>query len=153
MPGQSVTTEGLGEAVRGLERAGARAEDLHVPLRASVAYWKESERRRFSTSRGWKPNSRRWAAEKRRRGLDPRTLRATGRAERTLTTANEGAGALVRISAASMTVGIKPGRSQIYYLRHLAKKGYQTVTFDAKAQENVGRAIVTYVRTGRVGGA
>jgi hypothetical protein len=150
----TVKTEGLKEAVRDVGEMGDRARDLKPPLQASVIHWQHAERRRFATNRGWKKDTEKWAKQKRRQGLDARTMRATGRLEAALTNATVGSGAIALATKNILTVGVKRGQSPIYYARPLAKKTRtnprQSVVFDRKAKLATGETVMEYVTTGRI---
>lgn len=150
----TVKTEGLAQAVADVSDVGERARDLELPLNASVKHWQESERRRFRTTRGWAKDTEKWAREKRRRGLDPRVMRATGRLESALTNATRGSGIIAKATKSTLTVGIRAGRGDIYYGAILAKKTRknprQSVTFDKKAKTATAETVMEYVATGHV---
>lgn len=143
----TLRTQGLAEAAVTLAKPGERAADMKPALEASVLHWQRSEQRRFR--RGWK-QSPEWAREKRRRGLDGRSMRATGQAEAALTNANRSAGVLARATRTSLVVGVVPGRSDIYYIRALAQTRPRSnaVVFDKRAKEATGVTVLNFLITG-----
>jgi hypothetical protein len=112
--------DGLQEAVHRIDDVGDRARRPEPALRShqTLLDLQQSERRKFARG-GWRRDSPAWIKEKRRRGLDTRTLRATGRLESALANATDGVKATVYNGA--LTWGIRRGASDIYYAQKLAK--------------------------------
>lgn len=140
--------EGLREARERLDEVGDRARRPEPALRAPATKRdiQEGQRRRFSHARGWRRISPEWAAEKRRRGLDPRIMRATGALESVLTNAPVGA---VQFSAynAELRWGL-PYRSSVYYAAVQAKRGRRAVVIDKVARRAISERVQRYVAEG-----
>jgi hypothetical protein len=152
MRGMTIKTEGLAESVKDVSVLGDRARNLQPALEVAVFHWQMSERRRFSTTRGWKKDTAAWVKQKRSKGLDPRTMRATGSLEAALV--NAGRGTVHKATNATLTVGIARGRGDIYYGAILAKKtrgigGGNPVAFDRKAKEATAVTVLHFVTTGQ----
>ena len=146
--------EGLQAAVHRIDVVGERARRPEPALRSreTLQDLTASEKRKFARG-GWRRDTPEWIAQKRRRGLDTRTLRATGRLERTLTT---GAGGM-RFSAYSSTLtwGIPAGRSDLYYAQVLAKgtssmPARRMVVIDKIAKGLIAERVGRYISDGEV---
>lgn len=112
----------------------------------------ESERRRFARGTGWRKDTPKWVAEKRRSGLDTRVMRATGHLERALTT---GADPAITFQAFNSTLrwGIRAGRSDLYYAAPLARgttrhPPRRMVVIDQVARVRIAGRIEHYIATG-----
>lgn len=142
--------DGLKEAQREIGDVGERARRPEPALRApgTKTDLQMSERRRFSHGRGWKRISPEWAATKRRRGLDPRVMRATGRLESILTNAPQGE---VRFDAFNGVLrwGL-PWRSTAYYAAAQAKQGRRAVVIDKIARAAIAERISRYITDGEL---
>jgi hypothetical protein len=146
--------DGLQEAVRRVDVVGDRGRRPEPALRAhqTLQDLTASERRRFDSQRGWKRLTPDWVREKRRRGLDPRILRATGRLERSLTS---GAGITFKAFNGTLSWGIPRGRSDLYYAQALAKGTSSTparrmVVIDRTAKDRIAIRVERYVAYGEV---
>jgi hypothetical protein len=146
--------DGLREATARLDVIGERARRPEPALHSPHTFFdlRESEKRKFARG-GWRRDKPEWVAEKRRRNLDTRTLRATGKLERTLTTE---AGSLT-FSAYNgvLTWGIPRGLSELYYAQALAKGAGKTparrmVVIDRVAREGIAARVGRYVLGGTV---
>lgn len=148
--------DGLAEAVQRIDDTGERARRPEPALRSDATQYdlQLSERRKFQRG-GWRRDTPGWIQEKRRRGLDTRTLRATGRLEAALVNA---------VPPVKMTVwnntlvwGIRGGRTDLYYAKALAK-GYQSskgrvparrmVVIDKEARGKISARVERYVLVG-----
>ena len=141
----TIRDEGLSDAVKLVAGPGQRSIDLSIPLQRSIPHWQDSERRRFTTTRGLRRDTDKWIQEKRRRGLDPRTMRATGMTERALTTANRSKGVIARATRTTLVVGIRPGRSDLYAARIQAKRGRNVVRFDKLAKQATSQTVLSFI--------
>ena len=143
-----IRVDGLKEATQRLDDVGDRARRPEPALRADATRrsLRASERRRFSHARGWRRISPEWAATKRRRGLDPRVMRATGQLARTLTGAGVGE---VRFSAYNgvLTWGL-PWRSSSFYAAAQAEQGRRAVVIDRRARGEISERVARYIATG-----
>lgn len=131
-----------------LDEVGDRARRPEPALRADATKLdlQESERRRFSHRRGWKRTTDDWAREKRRRGLDPRVMRATGQLESILTNAPSGE---IRFDAFNGVLrwGL-PWRSTAYYAAAQAKQGRRSVVIDKTARASISDRVSRFIATG-----
>lgn len=146
--------EGLKEAQLDVGELGDRARRPEPVLRADQTQLdlQQSERRKFARG-GWRRDTPAWIREKRRRGLDPRTLRATGRLESALTNATHGVKVTVWNSA--LKWGILAGRSSIYYAQALAKgsssmPARRMVVIDRTAKDSITARVETYIADGEI---
>lgn len=146
--------EGLKEARAFVDDVGLRAQRPEPVMRSDSvkADILAGERRRFERGTGWARDTPKWIAEKRRRGLDERTLRATGRLERALTT---GADPAITFQAfnSELRWGIRGGRSDLYYAAPLARgttehRGRRMVVIDQVARSRIAGRIEHYIATG-----
>lgn len=150
----TIRVENLKSAVRRIDDVGDRARRPERVLRSEVVKLDllASEKRRFATNTGWRNDTPKWIAEKARRGLDPRTLRATGHLERALTTGDDPA--IVRSAYNGvLRFGIRPGRSDLYYAQALAKgkpgkRGRPMVRIDVLARDTTAGRVEHYIATG-----
>jgi hypothetical protein len=146
--------EGLKDAVGRVDLVGERARRPEPALRAPQTQLdlQMSERRKFARGR-WRRDTPEWIKEKRRRGLDTRTLRATGRLESALTNATHGV--KVTVFNGELRWGIHAGRSDIYYAQPLAKGHGHTpprrmVVIDRTAREDIALRVALYILDGEV---
>lgn len=144
--------DGLAEAVARVDDTGDRARRPEPALKAPATLLdlQSSEHRKFARG-GWRRDTPGWIREKRRRGLDPRTLRATGRLESALTNATHGVKATVWNS--TLTWGIRAGRSDIYYAQVLAKgrgrmPARRMVVIDRTARDRIAARVERYIAHG-----
>lgn len=101
------------------------------------------QRRRFNTRRGWKPaTSEKWAKAKRRKGLDPRLMRATGALESALTNADSNT--QFRAWNMTLTWGLR-WRSQVWYAAPNARAGRRTVVIDTRARREIADLVARYI--------
>lgn len=146
MPRASLRVEGLREAVQRLDEVGERARMVERPLRAPQTRrdLQASERRRFSHARGWKRITPEWAAEKRRRGLDPRVLRATGRLESILTNAPTGE---IRFSAGNgeLRWGLRVSSEVGRYAAIQANQRRRAVVIDRAARVAINERVQRWI--------
>lgn len=156
-----LAVEGLKEAVHRVDEVGDRARRPEPALRHrdTLLDLQMSERRKFARG-GWRRIKPEWAAEKRRRGLDPRTLRATGRLESALVNATHGVRATVY--NAELRWGIRAGRSELYYAQALAKgwtsstgqvPARRMVVIDQTARGRIAERVERFIAHGFPGGA
>jgi hypothetical protein len=148
--------EGLEAAIARLDEIGDRARAPQPVLRSPGVKFdlQQSERRKFARG-GWRVDTPTWIATKRRRGMDSRTLRATGRLESAMVNATDGVDA--RVTGTVLTWGLKQWRSRIYYAAPLAK-GWNTghgqvpkrrmVVVDPVAKVSIAGRIGRYITDG-----
>lgn len=140
--------EGLRETARRLDEVGLRAQRPEPVMRDSTTrrLLQASEVRRFAHTRGWRRITPEWIEEKRRRGLDPRVMRATGRLEDTLTSQ----------FSSSTQFGAHDGvlrwglrwRSEFFYASVQATRGRRSVVIDTIARRAIVARIQQYIATG-----
>lgn len=144
---------GLRASVERLDDLGDRARAPEPVLRSNetLARLNAGERRKFQRG-GWQRLSPEWARRKRREGLSPRTLVATGRLERTLT---QGAGPGTVFSAfnGELRWGIRAGRSDVYYAQALAKgvrgrRASRMVVIDSTTKAEIAGSVERYIVDG-----
>ena len=148
-----LAVDGLKEAIKRVDEVGDRARRPEPALRApgTLLDLQLSERRKFARG-GWRRITPRWAQQKRRAGLDARTMRATGRLESALTNATHGVRATVW--NATLTWGIRAGRSSIYYAQPLAKgvgnppKARRAVVIDKPARQSIAQRTEKFIAYG-----
>lgn len=152
-----LTVDGLRDATGLMDDVGERARRPGPALGHPNTQrdLQESERRKFARG-GWARDTPRWVAEKRRRGLDTRTLRATGQLESALTNATHGVRATTR--GPDLLWGIRPGRSDIYYAQALASgmrgaRPRRMVVIDAIARERIAQRVSNWIADGNPGRA
>lgn len=143
--------EGIREARAMIGAVGDRARRPEPPLR-SVATHRDlyaSEQRLFRMNGGgrWRRPSGAWVAEKRRRGLDTRTLRATGNLEGFVTSS---AAMTFRAFNGTLSWGIPRGRSDVYYAHTLARdrrgrRGWRMVVIDTDARNRISIRVERYI--------
>lgn len=130
MSGVSIHIQGAVEAARDYYARSQRAKDVRPAMDRVIDFWLGAEQRQFDSEAGWPPikaKSREW---KMRYGLDPRTMRASGLLEAVLTQRGmEGSGQYTEPMGDGLTVGLMPGRTQVYYAQTLVKK-WPLVVFD-----------------------
>lgn len=144
--------EGLREAVERVDEVGQRTRRPEPALRAAgtLRDLQEAERRRFARGR-FKPITPEWVAEKRRRGLDTRVMRATGRLESALVNANRGEGIRFDVFNAELRFGIRSGRSNVYYAQAQAKAGRRVVVIDKPARRAIATRVEQFIAHGFIG--
>jgi hypothetical protein len=150
-----LTVTGLKEATSRLDDVGLRARRPEPALRsdATLHALQDSERRKFNRG-GWRRDTPKWIGQKRRRGLDARTLRATGRLEAALTSGKGRAGITFTAYNATLKWGIRPGRGDLYYAQSLAKgSGHakvkrRMVVIDKPARGEINAIVGNYIATG-----
>jgi hypothetical protein len=148
--------DGLRAALMRVDDVGERARRPEPALRddATLLDLQQGERRKFAKG-GWRKTTPRWAQQKRRAGLDPRTMRATGLLESALTNATHGVRATVWNS--TLTWGIRAGRSDLYYAQALAKGvgsppvKRRAVVIDKVARENIAARVERFIAFGMTG--
>lgn len=140
--------EGLKEAQLRIDDVGARAKAPEPALRApgTRLNLQESEQRRFTSYR-FKPDTKEWVARKRREGLSTRTMVATGRLEAALVNAEEGS---VRFTVfnATLTWGLRQGRSDTYYAQVQAHRGRRVVAIDRLARASIALRVQEFLAYG-----
>lgn len=150
----TIRVEDLKVSVKRVDDVGDRARTPEKVLRSESVKGDllASEERRFATNAGWRKDTPDWVAEKRRRGLDPRTLRATGHLEQALTTGNDSA--IVRSAYNGvLRFGIRLGRSDLYYAQSVAKnkagkRGRPMVRIDLIAKSTIAGRVEHYIAYG-----
>jgi hypothetical protein len=156
VPVRSISVEGVREARERVGRVGSRARRPEPALRADGTRRDilAGERRAFETEgasagRRWRRLTPGWAAEKRRRGLDPRVLRATGRLR---AAATSGGGMTFRVYNGQLWWGIPRGRSDLSYAMPLARgrRGRKMIVIDRVATDRIAMRIGRYVAEGSV---
>lgn len=145
--------EGLKAAIDRIDLVGQRARAPEPALRArqTLHDLTASEQRKFARG-GWRRDTPGWIAEKRRRGLDTRTLRMTGRLERAL---ESGAGLTFSAYNSTLTWGIPRGRSDLYYAQALAKgtsthPARRMVVIDRIARDRIAVRVERYIADGLI---
>jgi hypothetical protein len=146
--------EGLPQTRRMLTDVGDRGRRPEPALRsrATLDLLTRGEAEQFASGQGWPRENRAWASEKRRRGLDPRVMRATGRLERALTRGG-GAGLTHTAYDGVMRFGIPRGRSDIYYAQALAKRRrrrYRSVVIRPATRDAIAFVVLRYIDVGAV---
>ncbi len=139
----SIRVDGLEAARASVDGVGERANNSGPGLesRSVLVALQSAERRRFS--RRWKPTTRKWAKQKRREGLDPRRMRATGALYQLLTNASP---PTVRFEARGdvLTFGV-PSRSKAWYAVVQKKRGRNAVVIDKTGRADVAKVIHAYI--------
>lgn len=149
--------DGLREASLRLDDIGLRARRPEPALRspATLRELQAGERRKFAKG-GWRRDTPKWIKQKRRQGLDARTLRATGRLEAALTSGAKQAGVTFTAYNSTLRWGITPGRGDLYYAQALAKGvGHaktkrRMVVIDKGARAQIAGHVEVYISTGIV---
>lgn len=115
--------EYLREAQQRIDKVGERAKAPEPALRshAMLAALRANERRLFASNK-WTKNTRKWDARKRKRGLSPKRMQASGLLRLILEAGNTGSA--VRFSAYNGTLiyGLYGGRTAVFYARILADR-------------------------------
>lgn len=101
---------------RRMTRIATRALDMRPAMSDVADVLINAEKRQFDSEDGWQRDALSTRRRKAREGLDPRTMRATGKLERVLTH-RRARGQLLEITRDSVTFGLKGGRSDGYYGR------------------------------------
>lgn len=144
---QGLAIEGLKAATRRIDEVGERARRPEPVLRSPgvLLALQDSERRKFSTGR-FRPDTKEWVARKRREGLSPRTMQATG----ALRAALENAVLPVRrtVFNATLTWGIPGGRTDLYYATVQAHRGRRAVVIDKIARVAIAHRVQTFLAEG-----
>lgn len=142
--------EGLHAAVLHVGDVGDRARKPERALRSEQTKMdlQMSERRRFHGFR-FKATSKEWRERKRREGLDPRTMVASGRLESALTNATGGSVRLT-IFNGTLTWGLRTGRSDTYYAQVQAHRGRRVVVIDRPARRNIAQRVESFIAHGFV---
>jgi hypothetical protein len=139
--------EGLREARERIDDVGDRANRPEPALRSDrvLMALQMSERRKFSTGR-FKRDTDDWVARKRREGLSPRTMVATGRLKSSL----ENATPPVRrtVFNSTLTWGIRGGRTDLYYARVQAERGRRSVVIDKPARAEIAQRVEDFLANG-----
>lgn len=147
----SLAITGLREAVTRVDEVGERARRPEPALRAPGTRFdlQESEHRRFTTYR-WRPGiTKEWRDRKRREGLDPRVMVASGRLESALENA-EGGAVRMTVFNATLTWGLRAGRSDFYYAQVQAKRGRKAVAIDRIARARIAQRVESFIAHGFV---
>jgi hypothetical protein len=144
----SLRVTGLREAVHRVDEVGERARRPEPALRAPGTRMdlQESERRRFNGYR-FPADTKAWVARKRREGLDPRTMHASNRLSSALENADEGS---VRFTVynATLTWGLRTGRSNTYYAQIQAARGRRVVVIDRPARVSITERVESFFAHG-----
>lgn len=148
----TLRVDGIKEARLRTDLVGLRARRPEPALRATETLddLTAGERRRFDSTRGWRRNTPAWTREKRRRGLDPRVARATGRLERALTSPASARGLTFRAFNGTLYWGIPQGRSDLFYAQAIAKnrggrRGIKTVVIDMETRRRIAVRLERYI--------
>lgn len=149
MPVSSVKVTGLRESLLLIDEVGDRARNPEPALRASGTRraLQESERRRFSRYR-FRPDTKQWQARKRREGLSPRTMVASGRLRDALINANRSEGVIHTVRKGVLTWGIVAGRSPVYYAKMQADLGRKAVAIDRLARVDIVDRLENFIAFG-----
>lgn len=135
--------------VRGrYDAMGRRARRPEPALRAAgtLADLRASERRRFA-KRISPAASRDWVREKRRRGLDPRTLRATGKLERLI----EGAGMGISAYNGELRWTAKDAyAARVANVHASRRRSWRVVVIDKPARQSISDRVLTYILDGSI---
>jgi hypothetical protein len=144
---QSLQITGVREARERIDDIGDRARRPEPALRSAQVLMalQQSERRKFTTGR-FKRASPAWVERKRREGLSPRTMQATGR----LRSALENATPPVRrtVFNSQMTWGIRGGRTDLYYAVVQAGRGRRAVVIDRPARAQIAERVEGFIAHG-----
>jgi hypothetical protein len=147
MARQTLRIEGLREARKRVDDVGHRAAAPEPALRSDAVLMalQMGERRKFSTGR-FPRDTKAWVDRKRREGLSPKTMQATGRLKSNL----ENATPPVRrtVFNSSLTWGIRGGRTDLYYARVQAQRGRRAVVIDKLARREVAQRVEDFLATG-----
>ncbi len=147
---------GLRANVERLDDLGDRARMPEPVLRSAETerILMAGERRKFQRG-GWQRDTPAWIKRKRREGLSPRTLVATGRLERALTSLGaEGHNDIVhRAWNGTLIWGIRQGRSDLYYAQPLAKgvrgrRPSRMVVIDSTTRSEIAANVERYIVDG-----
>lgn len=140
--------EGLKEARGRADALGRRAQRPEPALRSPevLRALQAGERRKFLTGR-FKRASPDWVERKRREGLSPRTMQASGR----LRNALEHATPPVRrtVYNSQLTWGVPRGGS-LYYAAIQAQRGRKAVVIDRPARVKIAERIESFLAHGFV---
>lgn len=146
----SLRIDGLPAARKRIDSMGDRARAPEPVLRSAGTKMdlQMSERRRFYSYR-FKPASKEWVARKRREGLSPRTMIASGRLSSALINAESGS---VRFTVfnSTLTWGLRQGRSQTYYAQVQAHRGRKAVVIDRPARASIANRVESFLAHGFV---
>jgi hypothetical protein len=141
-----VTVDGEQQAANRFTLIGRRARDARPAFREISRLIYESEQRRFNSRSGWAPLAASTVARKRREGLSPQIMRATGALHRALTV--PGDPSILDIDKDRMRFGLKGGRTAVYYGRfHQQGKGVPkrpVVVFTAATRRNANRILTDH---------
>lgn len=142
--------EGLREARDRVDDIGDRARRPEPALSATATKFdlQMSERRRFTTYRFLRASPE-WVDRKRREGLSPRTMVATGRLKSALENAEAGAVRL-NIFNGTLTWGLRQGAAPTYYAQIQAQRGRRTVVIDRLARRNIAGRVESFLAYGFV---
>jgi hypothetical protein len=139
---------GLKEARLRVDEVGMRARRPEPALRSPGTRLdlQESERRRFTGYR-FKPATKEWVARKRREGLDTRTMHASNKLSSALENAESGS---VRFTVfnATLTWGLRQGRSDTYYAQVQALRGRRVVAIDRLARASIALRVQEFLAYG-----
>lgn len=151
----TLKVDGLKEAAKRVDDLGLRARKPQPALRHPNTQrdLQLSERRKFARG-GWRRDTPRWIDQKRRAGLDTRTLRANGLLESALVNATHGVRA--RVVGPDLLWGLTAGRSDIYYAQALAAgsssmKPRPMVVIDPIARDAIAERVQSYIADGTYG--
>lgn len=146
----SIRVTGLRAAQTMIGDVGNRARAPEPALRTDrvMSILHMAEHRRFGQR--FSPRATRaWAARKRREGLDPRMMRATGALERTLTRGRPPDVAFKAYNSV-LSWGLK-WRSPVWYAAvHQKRPGRRVVVIDKRAAGQITDIVTAYVATGRL---
>jgi hypothetical protein len=150
----TLKVDGLKEATLRLDDLGGRARHPQPALRHgnTTLDLQKSERRKFARG-GWRKDSPRWIEQKRRAGLDTRTLRATGQLQSAMENATHGVRATV--VGPDLRWGLLRGRSDIYYAQALAlgPPARRMVVIDKTARDAIATRVQSFIAFGTFGHA
>lgn len=147
MPRQTLRIEGLMAARHRVDEVGERAARPEPALRSSevLTELQMAERRKFLTGR-FKRDTPEWVARKRREGLSPRTMQATGRLRSIL----ENATPPVRrtVFNANLTWGMRSSGDVGRYAAIQARRGRRAVVIDRPARAKIAQRVEDFIAGG-----
>jgi hypothetical protein len=106
----------------------------------------QGERRRFTGYR-WKRATAVWIARKRREGLSPRTMQASGRLKAALENA-EGGSTRLNVFNGTLTWGLRSGTDMARYAAVQAHRGRRAVVIDRPARKTITERVESFLANG-----
>lgn len=145
---EQVRNSGFGRqgAVKRLDGLTHRGKDFAPAFVRIQRSFLAAERKRFASEEGWAPLAPDYRARKARRGLDARTMRATGELERALTS-GRGPGAVAEISRTEATFGTDLPRA-VYAQRGSGTRRRRVLVIDRRRRTTWTRMIRDHLMGG-----